>query len=221
MKPREVVDAWRALRRLGVDVLAPEAAREVTRSLPTETAAEAMLCALRALEIVERERTKPDSIATFVATRPRAGADAVGTRSRLREIINSATKELLVVGFSMTDSEIERLVLDRAKNFVRVTIVGEREQEGVREWLQRWPATVPRPTALVGVEADTHERYIVHGKAVVADRTRALVGSANFTAQGLHRNVELGMIIEGTAARHVAEFIDRLAAERWLVALTL
>lgn len=216
MKARALVDLWRALRSDDVDVLAPEGAARLREMLPPEAEADAVLNAVRALEVVERERGAP-STASFVGTRPRPKPHEGGTRGALRELIASAQRELLVVGFSMTDPEIERLVQERARSGVRVTLVGDRKQEGLRAWLQRWPATIPRPVALLGVEPDENEPFRMHGKAVVADRRRALVGSANFTTGGLQRNVELGLRVDGVAAREVVEFIDRLADEKWLI----
>ncbi len=196
--------------------MAPEGATRLVGMLPSETDAESVLSAVRALEVLERERGVP-STAVFVGTRPRPKPHEGGTRGALRDLIATAQRELLVVGFSMTDPEIERLVQERARGGVRVTLVGDRKQAGLREWLERWPATIPRPVALLGVEPDENEPFLMHGKAVVADRERALVGSANFTTGGLQRNVELGLRVNGVAAREVVEFIDRLANEKWLV----
>lgn len=204
MKARALVELWRALRAADVDIVAPEGAGRLKEMLPPEVDAGAVLNAVRALEVVERERAAPSAVSF------------VGTRGALRELIASAQRELLVVGFSMTDPEIERLVQEKARSGVRVTLVGDRKQEGLRAWLQRWPAIIPRPVALLGVEPDENEPFQMHGKAVVADRQRALVGSANFTTGGLQRNVELGLRVDGAAAREVVEFIERLAQEKWL-----
>ena len=218
MTPRALVEAWRACRAAGVDVLTPGASGHLQDVLGLSTAADvtATLAAVRALEVVERERVVV-STATFVGTRPKPKPHEGGTRGALRALIASAERELLVVGFSMTDAEVERLVHERSKRAVRVTLVGDRTQEGVVEWVKRWPSVIPRPIALIGVEPDVGEPYFVHGKAVVADRTRALIGSANFTGGGLQSNVELGVLVEGRAATEVVEFIERLALDRWLV----
>jgi phosphatidylserine/phosphatidylglycerophosphate/cardiolipin synthase-like enzyme len=216
VKARALVDLWRALRSTDIDVFAPEGAARLKKMLPPEADSAPVLAAVRALEIVERERAAPSTV-SFVGTRPRPKPHEGGTRSSLRDLIASAQRELLVVGFSMTDPEIERLVQEKARSGVHVTLVGDRQQEGLRAWLQRWPPIIPRPVALVGVEPDENEPFQMHGKAVVADRQRALVGSANFTAGGLQRNVELGLRVDGAAAREVVNFIERLADERWLI----
>ena len=54
----------------------------------------------------------------------------------------------------------------------------------------------------------------LHAKAVVADRSVALVTSANFTAHALTRNIELGLLIRddrvaGGIDAHVRERMQR------------
>lgn len=50
-----------------------------------------------------------------------------------------------------------------------------------------------------------------HAKLVVIDRRRAYVGSANFTAAGFTRNVEVGVQVEGAQVDGVARLLDALA----------
>ncbi len=50
-----------------------------------------------------------------------------------------------------------------------------------------------------------------HAKLVVVDRSRAYVGSANFTAAGFARNVEVGIQVEGAQVDEVARLLDALA----------
>ena len=57
----------------------------------------------------------------------------------------------------------------------------------------------------------------LHAKVVVADRTRALVGSANLSRHGLIINHELAVVIEGPPAGEVARTIDLLMRDRRMV----
>jgi len=50
-----------------------------------------------------------------------------------------------------------------------------------------------------------------HAKLLVADRRRAYIGSANFTAAGFGRNVEVGVRVEGAQVDEVARLLDALA----------
>jgi len=48
----------------------------------------------------------------------------------------------------------------------------------------------------------------LHAKALVADRERAYIGSANLTSYSLQEAIEIGVIVEGPAAATVAEFLN-------------
>jgi len=50
----------------------------------------------------------------------------------------------------------------------------------------------------------------LHAKVVVADRKRAVVGSANLSWGGMYSNYEIGLLIEGDAAWKLAKIIDTL-----------
>lgn len=52
----------------------------------------------------------------------------------------------------------------------------------------------------------------LHAKAIVADRAKAIVGSANLTAGGLGTNHEIAILVEGESAWRIASLIDLLAS---------
>lgn len=51
---------------------------------------------------------------------------------------------------------------------------------------------------------------VLHAKVIVADRKKALVGSANLSWSGLMNNIEIGVLIEGMTSWDLASLIDRL-----------
>ena len=53
---------------------------------------------------------------------------------------------------------------------------------------------------------------LLHAKVVLADRERAVVGSANLTWGGLVGNHELGVLVEGSTAWEIGRVMDRLVA---------
>lgn len=59
----------------------------------------------------------------------------------------------------------------------------------------------------------------LHAKAVVADERRCMIGSSNLSGNGLLRNHELAVMIEGEAARNASRLIIDLTtsknATRW------
>lgn len=55
------------------------------------------------------------------------------------------------------------------------------------------------------------ERYLgSHAKFCIADRQHAYIGSANLTSPGLTENLEMGVLVHGELALHVAEFWEFL-----------
>lgn len=57
----------------------------------------------------------------------------------------------------------------------------------------------------------------MHAKCVVADRSRALVSSANLTDYALESNMELGLYVERSVAMRLAEHFDQLIVREELV----
>jgi phosphatidylserine/phosphatidylglycerophosphate/cardiolipin synthase-like enzyme len=74
----------------------------------------------------------------------------------------------------------------------------------VRELGDRWPAdSAGGPLVVAITSATTLSTLGSHAKVVVADGERAYVGSANLTAAGLGRHVELGVEIEGVEVQEL------------------
>jgi cardiolipin synthase len=53
----------------------------------------------------------------------------------------------------------------------------------------------------------------LHAKVLVADRERAVIGSANYSWGGLVANHEVGVLVEGRPAWELARMTDRLALQ--------
>ncbi|MEM3186503.1 MAG: phospholipase D-like domain-containing protein [Conexivisphaerales archaeon] len=56
-----------------------------------------------------------------------------------------------------------------------------------------------------------HEKKQLHAKIIVSDRTKALVGSANFSWGGMYSNYEIGLLIEGQVACKLGDITDYLS----------
>jgi len=225
---RAILRAWAAVQAAGVDLFEPGARGRLPR-VPGWSAlglprAERLLAptisvidALRALALQERSRPKDTARAQLIATVPGRGSTAIPTREAIREVILSARRELLVIGFSIKDDEFRELVIRRGMAGVQVTVVGDRADGGGRRMLTHWPIAAAALTALEDVEPPQGEFSRMHGKAVVADRRLGIIGSANFTRGGLNRNIEFGVRVEGEAAARLVEEVERLRVAGWLV----
>jgi len=133
-----------------------------------------------------------------------------GTEPVVEEMIQSAKKEIQVIAYVFTYNAMRVLdLLDQAARKgvkVAVTVNNVKKQESrVRTKLEN----------LVGVASvfdfnDPHGKQL-HAKIVIADRTRAVVGSANFTWGGMFGNYEIGLLIEGEAVWNLSRVADALS----------
>jgi len=213
------------VRAAGVELFAAEADARIAAVHGLDTCGVSgaspvpMLTALRALAIEDRERPADTARATLVATLPCAYEGTAATRDVVRTLLRGARRELLVVGFSMTDREFHELLSKRAAEGVSVTVVGDRESGDLATMARGWPPGAGRLEALVEAVPARDEHRRMHGKVIVADRARALIGSANFSVGGLRSNLEFGVRIEGAQADEMCRLIERLRTEAWLVPL--
>lgn len=51
---------------------------------------------------------------------------------------------------------------------------------------------------------------LVHAKVVIADYNRAYLGSANLSNNGLVNSIEMGVMLQGAAAKHLSEWFSTL-----------
>lgn len=216
---RTLVGAWRRTVASGSPLFGRRVnALPESAGLPGDAGCSApALEALRAIDMAVQEEARGSSKSRIVVTHPGPRLMLAGTRDVARSLIAAARRELLVVGYTITDDEFSEALRERGLAGVAVTVVGDRDKGGARELVRTWPATARPLDAYEGVEPeDPTKPWIVHGKVIVADRTSALVGSANFTSVGLGRNIEIGVHLEGEAVSEIVCFVARLVHEGWL-----
>lgn len=220
---RTLVRTWHSLREAGVDLFRPGAAEAIAQHTSLAGGAEgtevdrvSLLEALRALELAQREQPKNFAPVDLVATLPGGLRQIAATRDVVRELIRGAKHELLVVGFSITDREFRDLLIRRGLDHVAVTVVGDRASGDGAELVRSWRSEASPLTALHDAIANPGELRRMHGKVIVADRARALVGSANFSMSGLQGNLELGVRLDGAVAAELCRTIEQLRDEGWL-----
>jgi phosphatidylserine/phosphatidylglycerophosphate/cardiolipin synthase-like enzyme len=223
---RTIWRAWKLVRAAGVDLFAPEAPELLARvpgwsslRLPGTSGVGqprvTLLDALRALTLMAGERPEPVGEPQLVGTLPISTPDIQPTRDTVRSLVRQAQRELLVVGFAMTDTDFRELLFRRGLAGVHVTVVGDRVDGGARELLTHWPGRATPLTALEDVRP-AEGRARMHAKVIVADRSEALLGSANFTFSGLDKNLELGVRLAGETPSQICRNIEALAADGWL-----
>jgi cardiolipin synthase len=150
----------------------------------------------------------------ILATGPelvREGARAI--EPVIEELMLHAKTEIHMVAYVFTPqaSRFLTLLKETAERGIRLTIVVnhmEGQDRTVRDRLMSLAGTF----AHAKVTSFSKNGVQLHAKAVVADRKRAVVGSANFSWGGMATNYELGVLLEGDAAWHMARLIDLLAS---------
>lgn len=149
-----------------------------------------------------------------------------GTRSldsSFRELIEQSVSEVHIVMYTATSSSLPMLDMLEPKLRVGVnaTIVLNRisdlKQEHVVSRLNDFAERFPR-SKFYSFEPRYKTRNL-HAKAIVSDRSDAIVGSANLSLRGLLENYELGIRVKGTIARGVSTLIDRLSRDSECVPL--
>ena len=220
---RTLYRAWRLCRSSGLDLFQMDGAASLSRipgwdalGLPTERGqVTTVLEMLRAIELRHRDSAVDPSQIKLVATVPAALRVVAATRDVAESLIRGAQRELLVVGYRVNETAFKRLLQARGVAGISVTIVSDRGEDDARDLLEAWPASAVALRAFRGVEA-VQGQSLVHAKTIVADRRRALVGSANFSAGGFSNNVEIGVEVEGSVPEEIVQLIERLVEGRWL-----
>lgn len=135
-----------------------------------------------------------------------------GTGQVIEETIASATNEIHMMAYVITPhaGHMFDLLENALEGGVKVTIVVNKlaeQHESTKAWLLRMSKTHAHFRV-----ADFHPaRGDLHAKVIVADRMRAVIGSANFSFGGMANNYEIGVRFEGEEAWTVSKLIDSLA----------
>jgi Phosphatidylserine/phosphatidylglycerophosphate/cardiolipin synthases and related enzymes len=130
----------------------------------------------------------------------------------LEDLISEASTEVQAIAYLIAPSAapLINLIEKAAKRGVAVTLVVNRlanQNQRVQMKLRSLARDVPH--------FQVHDFNLpdqeIHAKVVVADRKRAVVGSANLSWGGMYGNYEIGLLVGGEVAWKLATLIDRIA----------
>ncbi len=129
------------------------------------------------------------------------------------ELIREADNEIQILAYVLTPEAIHLLSLLReaAARGVRITMIInslDTQHQAIRKELQTLLSGFPY-TKILNFK---RRKGQLHAKLLIADRKRAVVGSANFTWMGMYANYELGLLVEGETAWELATVVDFLSA---------
>ena len=114
-------------------------------------------------------------------------------RKRLAEFIHGAKKELLIYDPNVTDREMAKALVNRAKAGVTIRLIG----------------AMSRRNADIDVRPLTGLR--LHTRTIIRDRREAFVGSQSLRAVELDKRREVGVIVRGT--RTLRRLMDTFDAD--------
>lgn len=155
------------------------------------------------------------------------------TEQVLLQMIREAKQEFILISFAVYKiPEITKALVAAIDRGVRVQIIAETPEASEGKISFGASATLgqeiarkaqlliwPRHKRLT----DSEGRYgSLHIKCAIADRKHLFISSANLTEYALTLNMEMGLLVHGEYIAHqVAEHIERLIQEEFLVSLNL
>lgn len=158
--------------------------------------------------------TRAETVIDVVWTGPTSEV----TTSRLTsevvaELIGSARREVLLIGFATHDEpHVAAALRDAANRGVDITLLLERADDNPT---YRGPSMPFAGIALTRLAWRRELRPIgaaLHAKVLAIDKAAALVGSANITGRALETNLECGILIKG--GRQPAAIFDHVESLR-------
>lgn len=195
----------------------PECASMVGRIRMSDPASVMRLC-LQALRI-QHEELRPKLLdAELVATLPRETPGiARPTELVVRQMIEGATTEIILLGYELTDRGLIGLLADAVDRGSAVIMICDRGRGGAQRVLECWPSCTPPPRIFHDRERGAGAPYAsMHAKCLLTDYRNLLVTSANFTFHGLHGNIEIGIRLSGAPAAEARKVFSYLVESRVL-----
>jgi phosphatidylserine/phosphatidylglycerophosphate/cardiolipin synthase-like enzyme len=159
-----------------------------------------VLLALQVARIIMAGQPK-DEPAEFVATvPPGSSTKARPTQVVLREMLTSARRQVIALGYEITDRWCVELLRDASLLCPEMLIICDRQKGSARRLATSWARGGFTPKFYENVELVDPPRASMHCKALLVDGSDLLITSANFTFHGLNGNLEFGVRLRGGQA---------------------
>lgn len=233
--PRDIVELEEVLRLdASVDLFAPidrgsllESAHvnsilEHLREVGFRDPISVMQLCLQALRVQHQEMAPRLVEAELVATLPPEIPGVARTTGQvIREMLRPDMREVILVGYELTDQNMVRLLADAASRRANVIIICDRVRGAAQRLLDMWPTDVQRPRIFQDKErGDGPPHASMHAKCLLVDGKDLLVTSANFTFHGLQGNIEIGVRLSGPpvieARKAFSHLVQGGILEEWL-----
>jgi phosphatidylserine/phosphatidylglycerophosphate/cardiolipin synthase-like enzyme len=219
---RELVELAARMRSEGFDSFGPEAAERLrarpdaarlSEALPpTMAASDAISLALQSLSI-QLATLEPKLVqAEFVATLPsNLTGLARPTRHVIAEMLSGHPREVVIVGYEISDDSFVAMLHEVASGGTALTIIADRKRGSIERLLASWPSSLTAPQLFIDRERpDSTEYASMHCKTLLVDGDDLLITSANLTFHGLRENIEFGVRLHGAPAAEARRVFDHL-----------
>ena len=126
-------------------------------------------------------------------------------------MVGSATSEIILIGYEMTDKYLIEQLGDAASRGATVILICDRGRGAAARILETWPSPTPSPRIYHDRERADRSAYAsMHAKCLLVDARDLLITSANFTFHGLHGNIEIGVRLMGAPAAEARKIFSYL-----------
>jgi phosphatidylserine/phosphatidylglycerophosphate/cardiolipin synthase-like enzyme len=165
--------------------------------------------AMRSMTILADKRDATETTVVPVVTSPRS-ARARRVNVVVDELLREARDEIVIVGYELSETRTMARLAERASLGVRVELLVDRVQTSTDALRAAWPRGAG-DAHLYSSAIGEHGRPVrLHAKLLIVDVRRALVGSANFTRSGMRSNIEIGVLLEGSAVATLRSYAGDL-----------
>ncbi|WP_079914816.1 phospholipase D-like domain-containing protein [Paenibacillus sp. 32352] len=160
-------------------------------------------------------RHTPDIELVWTGPHPPSSSQVRDTFSVMLEMMYSAHKSILLVGYSLTSSTafpaavLEQLVAAKKRGCdLKIALHDDGKNQRILKKI--WPSNVGLPILLKWTGHPEDAMASLHAKLLLADRRDLLVTSANLTHHGLSTNIEVGIRVKGSIANRMADHFNSL-----------
>lgn len=132
-----------------------------------------------------------------------------GTGPVVESIMDGAESELQIMAYVISKhaENFLNLVKKAVERGVKTTLVINNLSEQDREVIEKLGSLAREFNHFKLVDFNRRGKTL-HAKVVVADRTKAVIGSANFSWGGMTGNYEIGILVEGPEAWILGKLVD-------------
>lgn len=185
---------------------------EIGEKLPGANPVDTALLLFRSLDIVAAEEAGEVESSELVATVPAGFAvEARSTGTVVQEMLEDARREVVGLGYQISDTGVIRQLQAVSARAVDVILVCDRQQGSAVGLRAGWSASAPPPVLYEDRERPGAGPYAsMHSKSLLVDGNDLLLTSANFTHHGFQENIEFGIRLRGRVARNARRLYGEL-----------